>query len=253
MQTRQFRRLPGNFSLETLGRWGGFGLAAIVAAVSAAHAEPVFETDAMTDQELRKYRDERVIELKRRARETKPEKTPEGTVYRIFYCSLYYTPKESGFTAERGFDVTPITAPGLRGKTYPQSFLKAVKMEGFGRLNEPVDGRNYVRYAGDGLYAFAREALGNRANVLVPRTSCAISTRNPQLRQGFTLQIGSPTVLEVTGSSEWFAGDTGGGVHPLQIDLYWGEDEPMGPVGRQLARPAGTRMEYAFDVVVTVK
>ncbi len=180
-----------------------------------ACAEPVFETHAMTDQDLRHYRDARVAELKTRAQQTKPEKTAEGTVYRIFYCSLYYTPKESGFTAERGFDATAITAPGLRGKAYPQSFLKAVKMEGFGRLKESIDGCNYIRYAGKGRYAFAKEALGNKGNVLVPRSSCAISKRNRRLRQGSTLQIASPTVLDVTGSAEWIAGDTGGGVHPL--------------------------------------
>jgi hypothetical protein len=39
----------------------------------------------------------------------------------------------------------------------------------------------------------------------------------------------------------------------LQIDLYWGEDEPRGPIGRNQARPAGTWMEYSFDVSVTVE
>jgi hypothetical protein len=76
---------------------------------------------------------------------------------------------------------------------------------------------------------------------------------NAHLRRGLTITLDSPTVLEVTGSSEWKIEDTGGGVHPLQIDLYWGEDEPLGPIGRQSARPAGTRMEYAFDVTVLVK
>ena len=30
-------------------------------------------------------------------------------------CTIYYTPMESGFTAERGFDVTLATRPGLQG------------------------------------------------------------------------------------------------------------------------------------------
>src|SRR5437870_1298688 len=33
-------------------------------------------------------------------------------------CTLYYTPKESGFTFERGFDATPVTKPGLGGRKY---------------------------------------------------------------------------------------------------------------------------------------
>jgi hypothetical protein len=47
--------------------------------------------------------------------------------------------------------------------------------------------------------------------------------------------------------------DTGGGMQRLQVDLYWGEDEPRGPTGRQPARPAGTWMEYAFETEVTVR
>jgi hypothetical protein len=67
------------------------------------------------------------------------------------------------------------------------------------------------------------------------------------------LLIDSPELRAVMGTTEWEVCDVGGGVHPLQIDLYWGEDEPMGPIGRQRARPSGTRMEYAFDVQVTVQ
>lgn len=207
----------------------------------------------MTDDELRAYRDAKVAELRRIAATTSPERTPEGKRYQIFYCSLYYTPKESGFTAERGFDITPTTAPGLRGRLYPRSFLEAVKKEGFGRMKEPVGGKNYLRYTGGGRYGFAQAPLGSRGNVLIPRKSAAISMKSPYLRHHMDLIIDSPTVREVLGNVDWDVCDVGGGVHPLQIDLYWGEDEPLGPVGRNRARPAGTRMEYAFDVVVTVK
>ena len=83
--------------------------------------------------------------------------------------------------------------------------------------------------------------------------SCAISGRNSFLRQHDTITITSPALDAEMGSTEWFVCDTGGGVHPLQIDLYWGEDEPRGAVGRQRARPAGTWLEYVFDVDVTAK
>jgi hypothetical protein len=228
-------------------------IAALGVSVFAADPECVLLTDQMSDEEVRRYRDAQVAELERRAKETKPTKTPEGTVYRIFYCTLYYTPKESGFTAERGFDAAPITAPGLGGRTYARSFLQAVKKEGFGRLKEPVDGRNYLQYTGGNRYRFAKAPLGSRGNVLVPRKSTAISKKAARLRHGIDLVIDSPTVEQVTGSREWTVSDVGGGVHPLQIDLYWGEDEPMGPVGRQTARPAGTKLEYAFDLSVVIK
>lgn len=211
--------------------------------------------DSMSDEELRAYRNKRVAELRQRANNYRPGKDAEGRrIYRgIFFCTVYYTPKESGFTAERGFDARRVTAPGLGKRTFPRSFLAAVKKEGFGRMVTPVNGRNYLRYAGNGRYALAKVPLGSRGNVLVPRRSCAVSTRNRFLRQRMKLIIKSQTVNEELGSEEWIVGDTGGGVHPLQIDLYWGEDEPRGPVGRQRARPSGTWVEYSFEVDVAVK
>lgn len=218
-----------------------------------AHAQsPEIPTDSMSDDQLRAFRKLKVAELKKRAANLEPEETADGTVYSgVFFCTVYYTPKESGFTAERGFDATPTTAPGLDGRTYAHDFLAAVKKEGFGRLVTPVEGLNYLRWVGDGSYAYAKVPLGRRGEVLEPRRSCAISGRNKFLSQHDTIRIKSPIVNAEMGNDEWFICDTGGGVHPLQIDLYWGEDEPRGAVGRQRARPAGTSMEYSFEVEVT--
>jgi hypothetical protein len=229
------------------------GLSVLILAICAVRAEPQFATDSMSDNELRAFRNQMRNELQRLLETGPTEETAEGKAYRVYYCTVYYTPRESGYTAERGFDDTRISAPGLKGRKYPAAFLEAVKREGFGRLSEPINGRAYLQYVGSGRYQLAKAALGNRGNVLVPRVSCAVSKRNPFLRRGQMLRIQSPTVEEVTGSSEWRVEDTGGGLHPLQIDLYWGEDDPLGAVGRMRARPAGTRMEYAFDVKVLVK
>ena len=208
----------------------------------------------MSDEQLRAYRKERVAELRKRAATIKPERTDEGVRYSgIFFCTIYYTPKESGFTAERGFDATPVSAPGLGERKYARDFLAAVKKEGFGRLVTPVNGRNYLRWVGDGSYAFAEVPLGRRGEVLEPKRSCAISGRNRFLNQHDKIVIKSPAVEAEMRTDEWFICDTGGGVHPLQIDLYWGEDEPRGSIGRQRARPSGTPMEYAFEVDVITK
>ena len=207
----------------------------------------------MTDDELRAFRDARIVELRQRARVVRPERGNEGVTYsQIFFCTLYYTPKESGFTADRGFDVTRVRARGLHGRKYPRDFLRAVKKEGFGRMVEPVGGRNYVRWLG-GRYGFVQAPLGRHGEVLVPRHSCAISSRNRFLHQQQKLIIKSETVNEQMRSTDWTVCDTGPGVHPLQIDLYWGEDEPRGAIGRQLARPRGTWMEYAFETSVTLR
>lgn len=228
-------------------------LAACLTAAFAVDPLPMEVIDAMSDDDLRAYREKMIAELQRRAKETPVEETPDGKMYVNFFCTVYYTPMESGFTEERGFDATPATAPGLGGRMFPRSFLRAVKKEGFGRMKEPVNGKHYMAYSGHGAYRFAKEPLGSRGNPLQPTRSCAVSTRNPHLKQKMNLRIDSATVQAALGSMEWEVADTGGGVHPLQIDLYWGEDEPRGAVGRAQARPSGTMMEYAFDVKVLVK
>jgi hypothetical protein len=228
------------------------GLASLLASGWAENPDAL--TDKMSDDELRAFRNAKIAELRRHMKTAQPQPADGGMIYaRIFFCTLYYTPKESGFTAARGFDTTRVSARGLSGRKYPRDFLRAVKKEGFGRLVAPVDGRNYIRWLGDGRYGFAKAPVGRRGEVLVPRESCAISPHNPFLRQHDTITVKSATVNGETGSSRWFVCDTGAGVHPLQIDLYWGEDEPRGAVGRQRARPAGTWMEYAFEVDVTRK
>src|SRR5437762_5530254 len=96
-------------------------------------------------------------------------------------CTLYYTPKESGFTFERGFDATPVTKAGLHGRTYPRDFLRSVKKEGFGWIVTPVNGQHYLRYEGGGSYGFASHPTGG-GGVLVDRYSAAIMSTQGNLR-----------------------------------------------------------------------
>jgi hypothetical protein len=159
-------------------------------------------------------------------------------------CTLYYTPKESGFTFERGFDATPVTKPGLRGRKYPSDFLRSVKKEGFGRIVTPVDGRNYIRYNGGGSYAFASHPTGG-GGVLVPRFSAAMKLAQGSLRHGAIVETESADVQKVFRSNRWKIMDTGGGLRRWQIDCYYGEDEPLGP-GKFMGRPRATTFEYAY-------
>src|SRR5256714_1609149 len=108
-------------------------------------------------------------------------------------CTLYYTPKESGFTFERGFDATPVTKPGLRGRKYSRDFLRSVKKEGFGRIATPVDGRHYIRYDGGGSYRFASHPTGG-GGVLVDRYSAAIKSSQGGLRHCAIVETSSPEV-----------------------------------------------------------
>jgi hypothetical protein len=60
------------------------------------------------------------------------------------------------------------------------------------------------------------------------------------------IETPSSTVHEISGSTRWKIVDTGGGLRRWQIDLYYGEDEPLGP-GRFMARPRRTTFEYAYS------
>src|SRR5206468_9715889 len=98
-------------------------------------------------------------------------------------CTLYYTPMESGFTFERGFDAALVTKPGLHGRTYPRDFLRSVRKEGFGRIIRPVNGRNYIRYNGGDSFAFASRPTGSGGS-LVARFSAATKPGQSGLRHG---------------------------------------------------------------------
>src|SRR6266550_1825885 len=166
-------------------------------------------------------------------------------------CTLYYTPKESGFTFERGFDATPTTKPGLHGRMYPRDFLRSIKKEGFGQISTPVNGKHYISYSGGGSYAFASHPTGG-GGVLVARYSAAIKSSQGSLRHGAIVETFSPEVQKVSRSNRWRIMDTGGGLRRWQIDCYFGEDEPLGP-GKLQGRPRATTFEYAYANARIVK
>jgi hypothetical protein len=172
---------------------------------------------------------------------------PQGHAGDYFVvCTLYYTPMESGFTAGRGFDATPVTRPGLHGRKYPRDFLVSVRKEGFGRLREAVNGCDYIRYNGGNSYSFAKHAVGRGIAPLVARFSAATRRGQRGFGYGGIIETPAPTVRQIFGSTRWKIVDTGGGLRRWQVDLYWGEDEPLGP-GRFMARPRGTTFEYAYS------
>src|SRR5438552_4621046 len=113
-------------------------------------------------------------------------------------CTLYYTPVESGFTFERGFDATRVTKPGLHGRTYPRDFLRSVKKEGYGRIMTPVNGHNYIRYNNGGCYSFSSAPSGG-GGTLVPRFSAAARIQGV-LRRGLVLETSAEDVQRVFGS-----------------------------------------------------
>ena len=160
-------------------------------------------------------------------------------------CTLYYTPMESGFTFDRGFDATPVTKPGLHRHKYPRDFLRSVKKEGCGRITTPVTGRHYIRYNRGNSYSFTSYPSSG-GGALVRRFSAAAKLGQSGLRRGAVIETFSPTVRKVFGSTRWKIVDTGGGLRRWQVDCYYGEDEPLRP-GKLMARPRRTTFEYAYS------
>ena len=109
----------------------------------------------------------------------------------------------------------------------------------------PVNGRQYIQYNGGNSFAFASRPTGG-GGTLVARFSAATKLGQSVLRHGVIIETSSSTVKEVFGSTRWKIVDTGGGLRRWQVDLYYGEDEPLGP-GRFMGRPRGTTFEYAYS------
>jgi hypothetical protein len=183
-----------------------------------------------------------------------PEAAPgvrQGRAKRI-RGTVYYTPRESGFGAEQGFDMTPVTKPGLKGRTFPRDFLKAVQLEGFGLMKEPVDGCRYLSTCG-GKWAFAKAPLDRHGEPLQPLRSAAVSAATRALPHATTFAVTAANELPAAFSqARWKVCDTGGGLAPDQIDFYWGEDDPLGP-GAQLSRPRGMPMRIVNSAVVVLR
>lgn len=82
----------------------------------------------------------------------------------------------------------------------------------------------------------------------MPRVSAATRRGQRGLGYGVRLETLEPAVKSVFRSSNWKVVDSGGRLHRWQVDLYWGEDKPLG-ADRLMARPRGTEFEYAYSVV----
>jgi 3D (Asp-Asp-Asp) domain-containing protein len=169
----------------------------------------------------------------------------ETTESHYFFCTIYYTPLETGFVADQGFDLTPTVMKGSGGKKFGADFIRSVIMEGFGRLAAPINDKSYLAYNG----RLHTRILGNRNNELVPRSSIAVNTRNRLVPSGRKVWVLDPEIYNQFGAALYEVADTGGGLFHNQIDLYWGEDDPRGP-GSGIARAASCDVAVKWIVPV---
>ncbi|MCB1086871.1 MAG: hypothetical protein KDM63_07485, partial [Verrucomicrobiae bacterium] len=163
-------------------------------------------------------------------------------------CTIYYTPRESGFTKSGGFNVSPSQPRGL-SREFPADFVKATGIEGFGLMEEEDKSGAYLKY--DGSWGYRSRILGNRNNTLRDRESLAVHRRNPLFVPGGRVWILDPELYNTFGSLRYQTADTGGGLYRSQIDIYWGEDDPLGP-GADIWRPATCDVAVRWIVPVLI-
>jgi len=172
---------------------------------------------------------------------------PPETHY--FFCTVYYTPRETGFTKERGFDVRSTKPRGL-SRSFPADFVKATTIEGFGQMKTPTSGGSlFLKY--DGTWGYRNRILGNRNNTLQDRESIAVHRRHSLFRSGVRVWILDHELYNTFGALRYQTADTGGGLYRSQIDLYWGEDDPLGP-GADIWRPAACDVAVRWIVPVLI-
>ncbi|MCB1234643.1 MAG: hypothetical protein KDM91_06190 [Verrucomicrobiae bacterium] len=165
-----------------------------------------------------------------------------------FFCTVYYTPREKGFTRDRGFNLAPEKPRGL-SRSFPADFVKATGIEGFGLMREPSGASRYLKY--DGTWGYRARILGNRNNTLLDRESIAVSRRNGLFYPGGRVWILDPELYNTFGVLRYQTADTGGGLYRSQIDMYWGEDDPLGP-GIDIWRPATCDVAVRWVVPVMI-
>lgn len=177
---------------------------------------------------------------------------PIAAVYDgVFRATVYYTPLESGFSAAGGFDMTPTTRAGLKGKSFPKDFLKAVEMEGFGRMKSPVAGKWYVSCC-RGRWDYADRPLDAGGQPLRALRSTAVSSDYQLIRAQANFRVRAEGLPAAFMGARWEICDTGGGLEPGQIDFYWGEDVPLGP-GKRLGRPQGLPHPIVNPIVLVLR
>jgi hypothetical protein len=148
-----------------------------------------------------------------------------------FHCTVYFTPREEGYTSRNGFRTEPVSLPGIPGRTFPRDFVKIVRTEGFGRLKRPIGGKQYISSLAGGRWKLESKPVGRRMNPLVPLQSCAISIEGSRLRPGDWILIKSDRLPRALTEQPWRVDDVGAGVGRNQVDLYWGEDVSLDAKG----------------------
>lgn len=172
-----------------------------------------------------------------------------------FFCTVYYTPLESGFTSEATEEVSIKYKEG--GSTEEgvlilnSVFWEVVKTEGWGKLATAAHGYEYIDYNG----WLGSQPVGKANRPLVPKKSCAGWNKQffVNSKRCSKVTIDNVAVSGPFGNSDWDVVDVGGAVGKNHLDLYWGEANPRGQGANERFLPAGTTFTRANDIYVVLK
>ena len=143
-----------------------------------------------------------------------------------YSTTVYYTPKESGFLPNQGWDLRPRVA-GNTGHSYPSSFLDYVMVEGIGRVTTPVStsqGACYYLAYDAGVFSYLPSPVGIGKVPLEPKKSCAFAKNG--LPKFCKLITEDATIQKIFGNQTWTTADHGPKVNAGHLDLYWGDGNP---------------------------
>lgn len=146
-------------------------------------------------------------------KETKPVVAANATVFqqcsRGWELTGYFTPVEKDYSGTAQF----IKVQGVGEEAFAESFLKAVKMEGWGRTRFGW----YLGFFSNAFHkaAFAQDALGQPLVI----GSVAVDRNEIPFKRQLTL----PDLPGDWGKSVYTAVDVGGAINKKHIDIYCGE------------------------------
>lgn len=148
----------------------------------------------------------RVINQKTATEKTTPKRNFCSKGWKI---TGYFTPLEKDYISFKR--TIRVKKTGLR--SFSSTFLKAVKMEGWGKTNQGW----YLGYYGGGWHKSKNplDAYGKKLVIGV------IATDKKLLPKGRRIKI--PTLPRYLKNITFTAKDTGGGIRGMHIDLYTGE------------------------------
>ena len=126
----------------------------------------------------------------------------------------YYTPVESDFQAE---PTAKIVASGIRNLSISKSFLEAVQIEGWGKLNTAVDGKKYLGYYGK-RWHLSDSALNASGK---PLTIGQVAADERMLSPSSEIYI--VHAAGILSSGFFIVTDVGSRIRSKHIDVYTGE------------------------------